>query len=378
MSTRPGGVANARDTASCSDELLTWPFRYHFPQRSVRFGAGALNQLPDVLAEVGISRAFAIVTPSQQSTVPRIREMLGTALVHASTDVRARVPLETVEIAVTAVGGGTADGLLALGGGSATGLAKAVAAETRMPIVAIPTTYSGSEMTAIYGITIGARKHPRESPHVAPLAVIYDPELTLSMPAELTSNSGINALAQAIGSLYAGPSDPLSRLAAVQAIELLTRSLPGCVLDPVDLSARSEALLGAHLAGWALAASGLSAHHDLAHALGDLTRLPHAAVHAALLPQTTSRALRHHPALAAPLQEALDCQQPAQTLFDFLLRVRAPTSLRELGLHDEDFQTARNALHDDVPQRWRDGGATELDDVLARTFSGTRPPTTTT
>jgi maleylacetate reductase len=349
-------------------------FGHAQPERIVRFGCGVLAEIDQLVDELGRSRVLAFVTPSQQTTGGRIQDVLGQRLVATSLDIPARVPIEAVQDALGTAKSSGADVLVALGGGSAIGLAKAVAARTGLPIVAVPTTYSGSEMTSIYGVTAAGRKHGGHDPVVAPRAILYDPELTVSMPAQLTASSGMNALAQAIGGLYTQATSPVSTLLAGEGIRRLVSALPRCVDDPAGPAARSEALFGAHLCGWALSMTGVSAHHDLAHNFGDLTRLPHAAVHATLLPQTTHWATARHRLVGTTLRTVLGTDDPAGVIYDLLKRLNAPSGWADLGLSADAFETARAAFYRDLPARWQDEDRTALDELLARTYAGSRPP----
>ncbi|GAA3543831.1 maleylacetate reductase [Amycolatopsis ultiminotia] len=352
------------------------PFGYAHPHRIVRFGCGVLSEIGDILDQLDRSRALVLCTPSGRQPAEQIREVLRSRVVAMSDDVRARVPIDAVDTACRTAESADADVLVALGGGSAIGLAKGVAARTALPVVAVPTTYSGSEMTSIYGVSEGGRKQGGFNPVVAPRAILYDPELTYALPAALTASTGMNALAQAIGSLSTRDSSPVSALFAAEGIRRLIAALPRCVNDSQDTDARTEALLGSHFCGWALSLAGLSAHHDLAHALGDLTQLPHASVHAALLPQTTYWASRRHPGAGATLRTALATDDPAGRVYDLLGELGIPPGLSQLDLTWDAFAAARETLYRELPERWRDEDRAELGDLLVRTHRGTRPPTT--
>jgi len=178
----------------------------------------------------------------------------------------------------------TPDGLLALGGGSAIGLGKTLAVETGLPLAAIPTTYSGSEMTTIWGISDGNAKRTGRDPGAAPRLVLYDPELTYGLPPRLSASSGMNALAHGVEAVYAHDGGPVSTSLALDGIRRLARALPVIMTAALDPGARAEALAGAHLAGLALDMTSMGLHHKLAHTLGGSFGLPHAETHAALLP----------------------------------------------------------------------------------------------
>lgn len=346
--------------------------QYEQPARSVRLRPGAFDDLPQVLEALGTRHAYALVSPSQGHLLDRLRSLLGDSIVGFVTTGAHRWPAEQAPEVLVTARAAHADVLVTVGGGSAIGVAKPVAAETRLPIVAVPTTYSGSEMTPVFGVVQDGRKQARHDWRAAARAVIYDPELTTSLSPALTAGSGTNALAQAIGSLYAQGSNPVASTYAVGGIKLVTRSLTQCVREPTDLDARSRMMLGAHLCGLALAMAGLSPHHELVHAVGDRTALPHAGLHAVVLPQTTSWAQRHVPEGADLLAEALG-HEPGAGIYDLLGEIAAPRGLRELGLPPDRFTAALDDIVSAPPPSWRAADTDELADLLRRSYDGTRP-----
>ena len=183
-------------------------------------------------------------------------------------------PVEVTERALENIGG--ADGLVSLGGGSAIGLGKALALRMGVPHIAIPTTYSGSEISPILGQTREGKKTTIRDKRVVPQAVIYDVALTLSLPLDVTASSGFNAMAHAFEALYALDRSPETDRIAVDAIEGFARALPTLVTTPKDEEARAAVLYAAYLSGRVLAARTMGLHHKLAHVLGGLYDLPHA------------------------------------------------------------------------------------------------------
>ena len=177
-----------------------------------------------------------------------------------------------------------ADCAVAVGGGSTVGLGKAIALESSLPILAIPTTYAGSEMTPIYGVTENGLKRTGTDPRVLPRTVLYDPQLSLSLPVDLSVASGINAMAHAAEGLYAVDANPVMSLMAEEGIAALARGLPGLRRDAADPRARGDALYGAWLCGTVLGNVGMALHHKLCHTLGGSFNLPHAQTHAIILP----------------------------------------------------------------------------------------------
>jgi maleylacetate reductase len=251
------------------------------------------------------------------------------------------VPVKIAERALQEAQSARVGVLVSIGGGSATGLAKAVARDTGLPILAVPTTYAGSEMTPIWGQSDQGEKITGRDLRVLPRIVVYDPALTVSMPPELTAASGMNALAHAVESLYAPDSTALSLEVAEEAIRILAYGLPRAVSEPDDLEARTAALRGAWLAGWALGSTTMGLHHKLAHVLGGRYQLPHAGTHSALLPQV---AAFNAPAASGPFgraARALDVSEPAAVapaMFDLATQLGAPTSLSKLGLEPDAIE----------------------------------------
>ena len=228
-----------------------------------------------------------MTTPRRDATIENVLGELGNKLAGVCDLAAMHVPADRVQRAVAEVDRVRPDVLLAVGGGSAVGLAKAIARERPLPIVAVPTTYAGSEMTSIWGVTSGDTKTTGRDPAVAPRLVIYDPVLTLSLPPHTSAASGMNAMAHAVEAMYAPNASPIAAAAADEAIRTLARALPSVVAAPRDLDARALALRGAHAAAVALELAPMGLHHKLCHVLGGFG-LPHAATHAALLPHVVA------------------------------------------------------------------------------------------
>jgi len=249
----------------------------------VVFGAGRREQLPAEVERLAIERALLITTPSQRATAEAMADDLGERAAGVFDRVVMHVPIEVAKEGRAEAARVGADGCIALGGGSAIGLAKAIALELGLPIIALPTTYSGSEMTAIQGLTEGGVKRTYRDPRMQPRTVIYDPELTVTLPPRVAGPSGMNALAHCVEAFYAENASPLLSLAAEEGIRALAQGLPRVVDQPTDLEASARVLYGAWLAGVALGA-GIALHHKLCHTLGGSFDLPHAPTHALMLP----------------------------------------------------------------------------------------------
>lgn len=306
----------------------------------VVFGAGAFDALPAELDRLGTRRVLLIATPSQASQAGRIASALGARLVARETHIIQHVPAEQMEATAALAARVGADCLVALGGGSAIGLAKAVALRTALPIVAIPSTYSGSEMTPIYGISEGGAKRTGRDASVLAKTVLYDPDLTLGLPPHLSAMSGLNAIAHAVEGLYAEDANPLTSIFAEEGIRALGRGLPRVVECPDDRAARADCLYGAFLCGAVLGGVGMSLHHKLCHTLGGSFGLPHAETHAVVLPQVVAFNAPAVPAAMARVAVALGSAEAASGIHALGARLGVPAGLRALGLRREDLDRA--------------------------------------
>jgi maleylacetate reductase len=309
----------------------------------VVFGAGSIERLDTELDALGLSRALMLTTPRQDATVEQVRRGLGEKLVGVCDIAAMHVPVDRVRRGVSDVDRVRPDALLAAGGGSPIGLAKAIARERRLPIVAVPTTYAGSEMTSIWGTTTGDTKTTGRDPAVVPRLVIYDPVLTLALPSETSAASGMNAIAHAVETMYAPNASPIASAAAEEAIRILGRALPLVAANPRDLDARTLALRGAHAAGLSLELAAMGLHHKLCHVLGGLG-LPHAETHAALLPHVVAFNAPAAPEAMARITSALGVQSAAGGLRTLGESLGLTMSLGPLGLTKANAERAAAAV----------------------------------
>lgn len=294
----------------------------------VVFGEGSAKAIPDHLAPLSIKRVLVVSTPGRATEAQALAEKLGgTSFARA----REHVPVETVEEARVEVERSNADGVLAFGGGSAIGLAKALARVRELRVIAVPTTYSGSEMTAVYGVTEGGEKRTGRDERVRPSLVVYDPTLTAGLPSAVMVNSLWNAMAHAVEALWIDGIDRATARVAEDALSLLASAMRRLIAKD-SVGARSDALEGAYLAGIAFSDAGAGLHHKLCHVLGGSFGLAHAGTHAAMLPHV-ARAMRvSSPGAMAAIARALQVVDPIAGL-DALSRVSgAPRTLSELGM----------------------------------------------
>ncbi len=310
-----------------------------FPVRVV-FGAGALARLAQELDRLGAKRTLLLSTPGQAAGARRLAHSLGARVAGIYDKAVMHVPLAVAEDARRVARELGADCCLCLGGGSTTGLAKAIALTEALPIVAVPTTYSGSEMTPVYGLTEGGLKKTGRDARVLPKCVIYDPALTLGLPAAVSAASGMNAIAHCVEALYAHDGNPIVSLMAEEGIRALARALPAVVREPSDLEARSEALYGAWLAGTVLGSASVGLHHKLCHTLGGSFNLPHAETHSILLPHSARYNRDAAPEAMARAARALGANDAPGGLYDLELKLGLRMKLSEIGMREADLGRA--------------------------------------
>jgi alcohol dehydrogenase class IV len=348
-------------------------FVYEALPARVVFGAGSLEKLPEELERMGVRRALVLSTPEQWSIAAEITANLGERAVGLFDRAAMHVPAEVAQAARDEAWRLKADGCVAVGGGSTTGLAKAIALTAELPILAIPTTYAGSEMTPIWGLTEGGLKRTGRDTRVLPKTVIYDPRLTLTLPAALSATSGMNAIAHCVEALYTKDANPITSLMAEEGIRSLAAALPVIVREPDNLGARSEALYGAWLAGSVLAAVGMALHHKLCHTLGGTFGLPHAETHTVVLPHAAAYNAEAAPEAMARVARALGGDEAPGALFDLARALGAPVSLAALGMPREGLDRAADLAVESPywnPQPLtRDGVRRLLEDA----FEGRRP-----
>ena len=341
------------------------------------FGAGARHSTATEVAALGCQKVFVIAGSNEATIAEELAGQLGTRLAATHIGVRQHVPEAlAAEARAEAVRAG-ADGVVCIGGGSATGLAKAVAVETGLPIIAIPTTYSGSEMTPVYGLT-GEHKKTGRDLRALPRVVLYDPELTVGLPAAVSASSGFNALAHCVEALWSRGANPVTGLQAEEAIRALASSLPRVVAAPGDLEARSDALYGAYLAGGALAVAGTALHHKACHVLGGTWSLVHGEVNAVLLPYVVAYNAPAVPAVIARVGTALGLASngdAAGALFDLARELGAPASLAELGLPADVLEVAAERIVEETGgSNPRPVDVASVLSMLQQAYAGTRPP----
>ena len=259
-------------------------FEYNALPTRVVFGCGTISQVKEEVQALGASRAMVITTAQQQESGTQMLELLGEVGAGLYSGAAMHTPVSTTEDAMRHLSEIGADCLVAVGGGSTIGLAKAIALRTNLPQVAVPTTYAGSEATPILGETKDGIKTTQRGPKILPETIVYDVDLTLSLPANLTVTSGLNAIAHAVEGLYSREANPMISLLAEDGIRALVSALPRIIENPSDTDARSDALYGSWGCGVTLGVVGMALHHKLCHTLGGTFDLPHSETHSVILP----------------------------------------------------------------------------------------------
>jgi alcohol dehydrogenase class IV len=323
-----------------AEGLIMQPFTYNSLPSRVIFGFGTLAQLPAEVERLGLTRALVLATPHQKADAEKTAARLGPLAGGVFAEAAMHTPVEVTERAMAAVSSLGADGVIAIGGGSTTGLAKAIALRADLPQVVAPTTYAGSEMTPILGETKDGVKTTIRSEKVLPETVIYDVDLTMTLPLGLTATSGINAIAHAVEALYAQDANPIISLMAEEGIAALARALPRLAENPLDREARSDALYGAWLCGACLGSVGMALHHKLCHTLGGSFDLPHAETHTVVLPHAVAYNAKAAPDAMKRIARALGARSAPLGLHRLAKLLRAPTALKDLGMPEDGIAKA--------------------------------------
>jgi maleylacetate reductase len=329
-------------------------FHYVSYAQEVIFAPGAVAQAGKAAERLGWRSVMLCANHSLQrnGTLEVVRSALGECLVAIYDRVKPHVQDLQFHEALAIAREKNVDAVIGLGGGSPIGMAKAIGFELRLPIIAIPATYAGSEMTPVYGITHTDQDPPRKvtisDAQITPRLVIYDPELTLALPPELTASTGINALAHCIEALYSQTRNPIATAAAIQGMRYVMEALPNCVLDGTDLEARTQMLLGAHLAGFALASVSMGLHHGLCHVLGGTANVPHGIANSIILPH----AMRFNADITAPqlipaaeaigvpvkgINPMVVMEALVQKIYHLIGKLNLPQHLREAGVAQSDL-----------------------------------------
>jgi len=339
------------------------------PMRVV-FGAGAVKQLPAELDRLGVKRALLLCTPGRAADVQKIAHGLPVAGVFDR--VVMHTPLALADEARRAAADLKADCCVAIGGGSTIGFGKAIALTSGLPVIAVPTTYSGSEMTTIWGISKENSKQTGRDPKVLPKAVIYDPELTLDLPAAVSAASGMNAIAHCVEAMYAHDGNPIISLMAEEGIKALSMALPKIAIDEKDLQARTEALYGSWLAGCTISTTSVALHHKLCHVLGGFG-LPHAETHAIVLPHAMQYNRDAAPEAMKRVARAIETVDAPRGTYELEMRLGLPMKLADIGMKQSDLERAAKIAAEAPYPNPRKVEYAPVLELLKNAYEGRRP-----
>ena len=349
------------------------PFILDQPAYRVIFGVGTLERLPEEVRRVGAHRALVVSTPAEIRFAEDASRRLGQAAAGMFTEAVMHHPIEVVHGARQRAKEVDADCYVTIGGGTTTGTGKLIALETGKPVIAVPTTYAGSEMTPIYGVTEGGVKKTGRDRKVLPRTVIYDPALTVSLPPQVSGPSGMNAMAHCVEALYAHDGNPIVTLMAAEGIRALARSLPVVVTQPDNLDARSDALYGAWLAGLVLGQAAIGIHHKLCHTLGGTFNLPHAEVHTVVLPHAMAYNRDFAPEAMRRAADALGANDAAQGIFDLIGTIGAPRALKDIGMPADGLERAAELATQNQYPNPRPIEIGPIRELLRNAYDGRRP-----
>ena len=312
-------------------------FTYVSLPTRVVFGTGSIRSLAAEVERLGAKRVLLISTPGRAEMVRNLAK--GLALAGVFDRAVMHTPLAVVEAAREEASQVNADCCVAVGGGSTIGFGKAIALSSSLPVVAVPTTYSGSEMTTIWGVSEGGAKKTGRDPKVLPRAVLYDPELTLGLPAAVSAASGMNAIAHCAEALYAHDGNAIISLMAEEGIRALASALPRIVAHPSDIEGRTAALYGSWLAGMTISTTSVALHHKLCHVLGGFG-LPHAETHSIVLPHAMRYNQDAAPEAMARIRKSLGGQEAAKGLYELERQLGLPMRLADIGMKEADLERA--------------------------------------
>ena len=348
-------------------------FTYDAIPGRVVFGAGARHAIAEEARALGTRRALIVASTYEDAIAAELRGALGDLAAGRFDDVVQHVPVAKAQDAIARARELDADTIVTAGGGSATGFGKAIALELDVKVIAVPTTYAGSEMTTIYGLTDGDHKQTGKSPRVKPDVVVYDPELTLTLPPAIAGPSGMNALAHCVEALYGPGANPVISVVALEGVRALRTSLPAVCAHPDDLGARTDALYGAYLAGVALATGGTALHHKTCHVLGGMFGLDHGQMNAVVLGHAVAYNAPAIPEIIEQLGEVLATADVPGALHDLAGEIGAPTSLRQIGMPEDGIAEAARRVVDEAATNVRPPDEAGIRAMLEAAFDGRRP-----
>lgn len=347
-------------------------FEYQANPSRVIFGSGTIAKIPAELERLGLTKPLVLSTPQQTSQAEDVNKILGGKAAALFGEATMHTPVDITEKALEVAKSSGADSIISIGGGSTIGLGKAISFRTGLYHLSIPTTYAGSEVTPILGETQDGRKTTKSDPKILPRTVIYDVDLTMTLPVGLTATSGINAIAHAVEALYARNGNPVISLLAQEGVKALAEALPIIKENPTSKDARSKALYGAWLCGTCLGSVGMSLHHKLCHTLGGSFNLPHAETHTIVLPHALAYNAPKVPDAMTALATALpgsdgDAIKGLNTL---LQRLGVKRDLKAFGMKEENVAQAADIAVSNPYWNPREVERSAIQELIRRAWAG--------
>lgn len=347
-------------------------FLYAAAAARVQFGQGRSKTLGAELDHLGVSRVLVACTRSGEGRYRDVIAALGVRCAGVFAQAEPHCPEPVAEAALAAFVAAGADGVVTIGGGSTIGLGKVIAARRRAPFIAIPTTLSGSEMTALYGMKIGNEKRTWTDPNAKARSVIYDPDLTATLPKHETATTGMNCLAHCVEALYPAQPSPIATLLALDGIRALTSALPS-VIERNDAESRAAALYGGFLGGLLVSMVGIGLHHKICHVLGGRFDLPHGETNSVILPHVIAFNAPAMPGVIGDMARVIGTPDAVEAIFALTQRIGAPMSLRELGVASSDLDPVAEEIAAKATSNPRAVTADDIRTLLRDAWEGRRP-----
>jgi maleylacetate reductase len=345
-----------------------------FPGLTTRviFGHGTIINVADEIARLGHKKALIFSTAHQNGDAEALAHQIGDMSAGVFCGAEMHTPMNVTQKAIAAFAESGATCVVSLGGGSTTGLGKAVASRTGVDQIVIPTTYAGSEMTDILGETFDGEKVTRRGPEIRPETVIYDVDLTLTLPVSMTVTSALNAIAHGVEALYAPDANPVMMQMASSSFPLFKNALPVLLKNPLDLNARAQMLEAAWYCSTALGYVSMALHHKLCHVLGGSFGMPHAETHAVMIPHVTAFNADAAGAALEPVRSAFGAQ-PGAGLHQFAQACGAPMSLKTLGFDAANLDRAADIAMQNSYANPRAFDRAAIRALLQNAYDGRRP-----
>ena len=346
-------------------------FTYHSDPVRVVFGPGSVGALAAEADRHKMSRLLVLCSKTRGDMARRLVAPIAERVLGYCDTGGQSMPREAFEHILAELKRLDADGFIVIGGGSPIGLAKAAAAMTKLPYIAVVTTYSGSEMAARWYIGVAENRISGDGPEALPATAIYDPELTLDLPVRVSAASGMNAMAHAVETLYGPDTNPVVQTLAEEGIRLLGGSLPRVADNPRDLTARGELQYGAWLAANFRAEVGLE--HAIAQRVRQWFNLEHAQTHAIAPPYAIGFTASAAPEAMTRIKRALGASDAARGLYDLNVRIGLPTGLKDIGMQEQDIGKAVEVVMKAKITHPRPVSKEEMTDVITQAYWG-KPP----